>query len=326
VFKIFMLKFISEETNRLDKFIASKVEVSRSRVQKTIKEGQVMVDGIIILDTDYDVVPGNKVELPEFVKEELKAFDFDLKVVYENDDLAVIDKPAGLVVHPGAGNMENTLANALLHRFPGIESVGEPHRPGIVHRLDEDTSGLILIAKTPAGYEYLKQLFLDHKVEKEYLALVNGVPAKMHDIINAPLERQPLKQKMKVGSGKEAITEYWVKGSNGSNGENGSLQFSLLRVKLHTGRTHQIRAHLAHIGHPIVGDKVYGKKDDQLDRPARHASQTEGNKIAGVAGRQFLHANRLKFQLMDGTWIELESELPEELKQVLINLEVRLPL
>src|SRR3989338_2683891 len=199
VFKIFMLKFISEETNRLDKFIASKVEVSRSRVQKTIKEGQVMVDGIIILDTDYDVVPGNKVELPEFVKEELKAFDFDLKVVYENDDLAVIDKPAGVVVHPGAGNMENTLANALLHRFPGIESVGEPHRPGIVHRLDEDTSGLILIAKTPEAFDYFKNLFLERKVEKEYLALAHGIPAKQHGLIDLPIQRVPLKQKMKIG-------------------------------------------------------------------------------------------------------------------------------
>lgn len=310
------MEFISEKTNRLDKFIASRVDVSRSRVQKAIKEGKVTVDGVVVLDSDYDVTVGNKIELPEFAKDELKASSLELNVVYENGDLAVIDKPAGLVVHPGAGNTENTLANALLTRFPGVESVGEPHRPGIVHRLDEDTSGLIIIAKTPEGFEYLKQQFLNHRVEKEYLALVHGVPSKKHDVINAPLEKVPLKQRMKVGSGKEAITEYWIlsvtrpfmdeKDADKSAGYS-SRQFSLLRVKLHTGRTHQIRAHLSHIGHPIIGDTVYGKGDPM------------------VLNRQFLHAYRLKFQLLDGTWLELESELPQDLKEVLKKFEIIYP-
>jgi 23S rRNA pseudouridine1911/1915/1917 synthase len=291
------MEFVVDTTDRLDKFLASKVPVSRSRVQKAIKEGKVTVNGVIVLAPDYDVGVGSKVVLPEFESDELKAYNLDLNVVYENTDLAVIDKPAGLVVHPGAGNKDDTLANALLTRFSGIEKVGEPHRPGIVHRLDEDTSGLILVAKTVAGYDYAKQLFLDHKVEKEYLALVQGIPKKRHDIINAPLEKLPLKQKMRVGRGKEAITEYWVVADSLD-------EVALLRVKLHTGRTHQIRAHLAHIGHPIIGDRIYGQRDEILNR-------------------QFLHAYRLKFQLMDGTWIELESELPLVLKTVLEKFDIK---
>ncbi len=288
---------------RLDKFLALQhSEVSRGRIQKAIKAGLVLVNGQKTLETDFQLKETDQVELPEFVKEELKPSNIELKVIFENDDCAVIDKPAGLVVHPGAGNTEDTLANALLTRFPGIDKVGEPHRPGIVHRLDEDTSGLILVAKNQEALDYFKQQFQDRKVEKEYLALVHGVPLKQHDIIDAPLEKVPLKQKMKVGTGKEAVTEYWVKGVNGGKGE-GALQFSLLRVKLHTGRTHQIRAHLAHIGHPIVGDAVYGKRSDMLNR-------------------QFLHAHRLKFQLLDGTWLELHSPLPAQLQQVLTQLNI----
>ncbi len=295
-----MLEFIADTTNRLDRFVASKVEVSRSKVQKAIKDGKVMVDGIIILDPDFDVIVGNKVTLPKFEPEALKPSDTVLKIVFENNDLAVIDKPAGMVVHPGAGNLDNTLANALLRYFPGIEKVGEPHRPGIVHRLDEDTSGLILVAKNVAAHEYFKKLFQDHNIEKEYLALVHRIPKDKHSVINAPLEKVPLKQKMKVGTGKEAITEYWVLKEGRINGLD---QVALLRVKLHTGRTHQIRAHLAYMDHPIVGDTVYGNK----------------NKLQDVKfiSRQFLHAYRLKFQLLDKTWIELTSDLPQELSQVL---------
>jgi 23S rRNA pseudouridine1911/1915/1917 synthase len=288
-----MLKFTATQKDRLDKFIASEVQVSRSEVQRAIKSGKVSINDKVVEETDFQVKEGDLITLPEFVKEELQASDLDLKIVFENNDLAVIDKPAGLVVHPGAGNKENTLANILISKYPDIRNVGEPHRPGIVHRLDEDTSGLIVIAKTQAAYEFLKNSFLERKVEKEYLALSHGVPAKLHGMIDAPLEKVPLKQKMKVGTGKEALTEYFVLGSDEAG------QFSLFRVKLHTGRTHQIRAHLAHIGHPIVGDNVYGRADK------------------AIIDRQFLHAYRLKIQLLDGTWLEVESELPTDLKEVL---------
>jgi len=295
-----MLNFVAEKKDRLDKFIAGNIpDVSRSKVQKAIKDGLVLVNGTKVCETDFQLKALDTVELPEFIKEELKASDIELNVIFENDDIAVIDKPAGLVVHPGAGNMEDTLAQALLTRYPGIENVGDPHRPGIVHRLDEDTSGLILVAKNQPALEYFKEQFQNRTIEKEYLALVVGVPAKKHDIINEPLEKVPLKQKMRVGSGKEAITEYFVQGSDASG------HFALIRVKLHTGRTHQIRAHLAYIGHPILGDKIYGQKSELLNR-------------------QFLHAFRLKFQLPDKSWVELESELTPELKAVLKHLEIRI--
>ncbi len=287
---------------RLDKFLAEQhQEVSRSRIQKAIKNGQVLVNGQKVLEPNFEISATDAIELPE-LKDELKPSNIPLKVLFENDDAAVIDKPAGLVVHPGAGNTEDTLAQALLSRYPGIETVGDPHRPGIVHRLDEDTSGLILIAKTQPALEFFKQQFQDRTVEKEYLALVHGVPPKKHDIINAPLEKVPLKQKMKVGSGKEAVTEYFVINSDPTG------QFSLIRVKLHTGRTHQIRAHLSHIGHPIFGDQVYGMQFKEAD--------------AQSLDRQFLHAYKLKFKLLDGTWLELKSELPIELAAVLKNISI----
>ncbi len=293
-----MLKFTALKKDRLDKFLAGLIpEVSRGRIQKAIKDGQVSVGGITKTETDFQLKENDAVELPEFAEEELKASTLELKVVFENDEVAVIDKPAGMVVHPGAGNTEDTLAQALMTLYPGIEKVGEPHRPGIVHRLDEDTSGLILIAKTSASYDYFKNLFLERKVEKEYLALVHGVPAKQHDTIDLPIERVPLKQKMKIGLGKPAQTEYYTL----KTGEIPGLdQVALFRVKLHTGRTHQIRLHLSALGHPIIGDSLYGKKEDFQFLP-----------------RQFLHAYKLKFQLPDGSWIELFSPLPPDLKETL---------
>ena len=166
---------------------------------------------------------------------------------------------------------------------------------------------MILVAKTSAAYDYLKKLFQQREVEKEYLALVHKVPEKKHDIINLPLEKVPQKQKMSVRDGsapggkvKEAMTEYWVLKEGKIDGLD---QVALIRVKLHTGRTHQIRAHLSYIGHPIIGDEVYGKEYKQQDLK--------------IIDRQFLHAYRLKFRLMDSTWLELDSELPEDLKSVL---------
>jgi 23S rRNA pseudouridine1911/1915/1917 synthase len=301
------LEFISEETNRLDKFLASKVDVSRGRVQKAIREGKVMVDGIIILEPDFDVTIGNKVGMQEFDSDELKPSDIKLKIVFENDDLAVIDKPAGLVVHPGAGNPENTLSNALLTYFPAIRNVGDAHRPGIVHRLDEDTSGLIVIAKTQATYEFLKKSFQDRTVEKEYLALAHGKPEQLHGFIDLPIAKSPSHRKMKIGDeedGKAAKTEYFVVSQSNPDGLD---QYTLYRVKLHTGRTHQIRVHMNAIGHPLVGDSTYGVYKQQ-DRK--------------LIDRQFLHAYRLKFKLMDGTWLELKSPLPDDLAKVLSQLGI----
>jgi 23S rRNA pseudouridine1911/1915/1917 synthase len=300
-----MIEFIADTTNRLDKFLASKIDVSRARIQKAIRTGDVTVDGIIIIDPDFDVALGNIVSLPEFDSGELKAYDLDLKIVFENHDLLVIDKPAGLVVHPGAGNADKTLANILISKYPSIKNVGDPHRPGIVHRLDEDTSGLIVVAKTQEAYEFLKQTFQDRNIDKEYLALVHGKVEKLHGFVDLAIGKASSHRKMKIDdAGKVAKTEYWVMGTR----IEGLDEMTLLRVKLHTGRTHQIRVHMNAIGHPLVGDQTYGKfqKAD-----------------LSFINRQFLHAYRLKFQLMDQTWIELVSPLPEDLQAVLTQLGIK---
>lgn len=306
------MELISDSSERLDKFLASKVSVSRGRVQAAIKNETIRVNDKVISQPDHRLKIGDKIEFSEFVEENLQPMEFDLKIVFENEDFLVLDKPSNLVVHPGAGHKQDTLSNALIAKYPQIAKVGEPARPGIVHRLDEDTSGLILVAKTPAGYEYGKNLFLTRQVEKEYITLVHGIPNKLHEIINAPIGRTSTHLKMKVGVGKEAVTEYRVLADN--SGSEGVDEMALLRVKLHTGRTHQIRVHMAHIGHPVVGDQLYGgqfKKPDQQ-----------------LLDRQFLHACQLKFKLQDGTFLDLTSELPEDLKNILkkvnINYDARI--
>jgi 23S rRNA pseudouridine1911/1915/1917 synthase len=309
------MEFVVDQPARLDKYLASKVSVSRGRVQRAIKDGEVLVNGKKVLEPDFSVSVGDKLELPEFVNEAMKPSDIKLKIVYENDYMAVVDKPAGLIVHPGAGQKDETLSNALLSYFPGVESVGEPHRPGIVHRLDEDTSGLLLVAKKPEAYEYLKKLFLSREIEKEYLTLVHGVVDKLHGVIDTPIGKTSTHTKMAAKGGsalgqkdtvwKAAVTEYSVLKTSLPDAID---QFTLLRVKLHTGRTHQIRVHLSSIDHPVVGDQLYGGKFKQSDQQLTH--------------RQFLHAYKLKFKLMDGTWLELSSKLPIELKQVLSKIGI----
>jgi 23S rRNA pseudouridine1911/1915/1917 synthase len=193
--------------------------------------------------------------------------------------------------------------------------VGEKFRPGIVHRLDEDTSGLMVVAKNSVAYDYLKELFADRKVEKEYLALVHGIPQMEHDIIDVPVTKNFTQRKMKAGEGKDALTEYTVIADNAdqieaqTSAKAGVDQMALLRVKLHTGRTHQIRVHLSHIKHPIVGDQTYGGNFKKTD--------------PNLIGRQFLHAFHLKFKKMNGEWLDLQSQLPDDLKQLLNKLGIK---
>ncbi len=300
-----MLKFTSDKTERLDKFLAQVVEKSRGAVQKAIKAGVVTVNTKPVSETDHKVFSGDIIELPEFTEFVFQPSTRDLKIVYEDNDLAVIDKPAGLIVHPGAGKTEDTLSHALLTKFPQIKNVGEKFRPGIVHRLDEDTSGLLLIAKTPDAYEYLKKLFMERKVQKEYLALVHGVPQMLHDFIDAPLIKSFKQRKMRVGPGREAVTEYTVL----TESAEGVDQMALLKVNLHTGRTHQIRVHMAHIKHPIVGDQIYGGEFKKTD--------------LALINRQFLHAYRLRFKKLDGTSLDLTSPLPAELQSVLSRVGIK---
>lgn len=308
-----MLEFVVDETERIDKYLAARTGVSRGRVQAAIKSGAVEVNGKVVTESDFKVQVGQVIRLPEFEDGTLKPMQYDLKIVYENADILVIDKPHNLVVHPGAGHKHDTLSNALIARHPEIAGVGDPARPGIVHRLDEDTSGLIVVAKTAAGFEYMKNLFLTRQIEKEYITLVHGVPAKMHDFISEPIGRSSTHVKMKVGIGKEAKTEYRILETNektvqGGQENDGLDQMALLRVKLHTGRTHQIRVHMAYMGHPVVGDQLYGGQFKKTD--------------SQLIDRQFLHAAQLKFKLPDGTLLDLGSELPQDLQEVLKKVNI----
>lgn len=300
------MNFVADQTERLDKYLAAQTKVSRGRVQAAIKSGVVRVNNLVVTEPDYKVNPADTIELPEFEDDTLQPMEYDLKIVYENDDILVIDKPASLVVHPGAGHKQDTLSNALIARYPQIREVGDPARPGIVHRLDEDTSGLIVAAKTPTGYDYMKNLFLNRDIQKEYITLVHGVPSKLHGIIDEPIGRSSTHVKMKVGIGKDALTEWRVLATNEQ--ETGVDKMALLRVKLHTGRTHQIRVHMAHIGHPIFGDQLYGGMHKKSDGESTN--------------RQFLHAASLRFSLPDDTLIDLESPLPDELQALLKQFKI----
>jgi 23S rRNA pseudouridine1911/1915/1917 synthase len=236
--------------------------------------------------------------VPPAEEVELVPQPMPLSVVYEDDDLIVVDKPAKLVVHPAPGHESGTLANALLARYPDLP-IDEDGRPGIVHRLDKDTSGLIIVAKDDASRRNLQGQFKEGQVDKIYLALVEGTVEPERGIVDAPIGRDPKNRKrmavVRTG-GRQAVTEYRILEHLGG--------FTLLEVRPRTGRTHQVRVHLAFVQHPVVGDRVYGRRKQRL-----------------AVERQFLHAHRLSFLLpTSGQAVELESELPVELASVLQDL------
>jgi len=286
------------EIKRLDLFLREKIpQLSRSRIQKAIKDGQVKVNGLIAR-------PGQKLKPQEVVEisveekaaaSDLEAQPIELEVIYEDEQILVIDKPFGLVVHPGSGLTGGTLANGLIFYYPEIKEVGSPLRPGIVHRLDKDTSGLIVVARTQAAYNSLRQQFEDRTVEKIYLGLARGRFKEKEGIIDLPVGRHPaLRQKMSVKSKKPrlALTRYEVLRE--------FRHSTFLALKPLTGRTHQLRVHLAAIGHPLVGDSRYG--------------QTQGNRRQQER-RLFLHAFRLSFRHpLSGEKVEFESPLPPALE------------
>lgn len=297
---------------RLDVFVARRCPgLSRSLVQRLIREGRVTVD-------DRPARAGQRLErgdrvlvrVPPREPEALCPEPIPLTIVYEDDDLLVVDKPAGLTVHPAAGLpagqagvRRGTLAAALLAHRPELAGVGGPERPGIVHRLDRDTSGLLVVAKNEAARAALARQWKARQVEKGYVALVHGRLEPPEGVIDAPIGRDPRhRQRMAVvESGRAARTVYLVRRylPDQPAGRGG---YSLVEVAPSTGRTHQIRVHFAALGHPLVGDRVYG-------RPST------------VLGRQFLHAYRLAFRHpVDGRPLELESPLPEELSAALARL------
>ncbi len=261
---------------RLDRIVALIVDVSRSDAAAVIASGGARVDGRVATSGKVRLSEGQLVDVdPTSVPTvPLPAADpsVEFGVVYVDDEVIVIDKPAGLVVHPGAGNATGTLVNGLLARFPEIRGVGEPIRPGIVHRLDAGSSGLLVVARTQHGADALIEQFADHSATRLYEALVWGVPDAPHGIIDAPIGRDrgdPMKMAV-VANGRSARTDYQVIGSYSM-----PAVVSRLECRLETGRTHQIRVHLASIGHPLVGDPVYSRRRPMLGltRPFLHAAE-----------------------------------------------------
>ena len=295
--------FDKKTPERLDKFLVELLqEFSRSRIQALIADGFVAVNGRAAKKAGQSLESGSSVtvRIPPSAPTELIAEEIPLDIVFENEDLIVINKPAGMVVHPAAGHSSGTLVNAMLGYDPDLEGIGGEERPGVVHRLDKDTSGLILLAKNERAHRWLQDQFRLRKVEKTYLALVDGKPPTPSGRVETYIGRDPSHRKrMAVVSesrGREAISEYKTVESFRNH--------TLLEFHPLTGRTHQIRLHCAFLGCPIVGDEVYGKKKPTVP-----------------INRHFLHAYRLRIILPREKEARLfEASLPAELEQVLISL------
>jgi 23S rRNA pseudouridine1911/1915/1917 synthase len=297
------------EGSRLDRFLVSVLPShSRSQIQRLIRDGQVLVQGLAGR-ANQPVKVGQEihVEIPEPVDPEPQPEALPLAIVYQDRDLIVIDKPPGMVVHPAAGHESGTLVNALLHHIDDLSGIGGERRPGIVHRLDRGTSGLMVVAKHDASHAELARQFRERQIEKEYIALVWGeVHAGRR--IDAPIGRDPVnRKKMSARSrrSREAVTRIvraeWI-----------HPMLTLAHVAIHTGRTHQIRVHLSAIGHPVVGDPLYGGVHRRVPGDLRAVTHLE---------RPFLHAARLAFSHpSDGRRMEFESRLPADLQAVLDEL------
>jgi 23S rRNA pseudouridine1911/1915/1917 synthase len=286
----------TDRGQRLDQFLHNELpQYSRSRLQDWINQGRVQVNGVAA-KRSYLLKGAEQIEVSPADLTPLRAApeDVPLEVLYQNDDVIAINKPAGMVVHAGAGRHSGTLVNALVHRFGTLSSVGGDLRPGIVHRLDRLTSGVILVAKTDAAHRHLAAQFSNRNVEKVYLALVHGRMKVDAGQITKPIARDPIRRirmTAKSATGRQAVTEYKVlKHLEG---------YSYLEVKIGTGRTHQIRVHLASIGHPVAGDKLYGAPPATL-------------------ARFFLHAHRITFASpTSGERVTITAPLPRELEEFL---------
>jgi 23S rRNA pseudouridine1911/1915/1917 synthase len=299
---------VSEDSagQRLDRFLASVLGThSRSQIQRLIENGRVQVAGRAG-KSNQAVKAGQVVtiDVPEPLPASLEPEPLPLTIVYEDSDLVVVDKPAGMVVHPAAGHAGGTLVNALLHYISDLSGVGGEKRPGIVHRLDRGTSGLMVVAKHDASHDELARQFHDREVEKEYVALVWGT-VHAGRRIDAPIGRDPVDRKKmsaKARRSRAAVTR--IVGA-----EHFGRALTLARVAIHTGRTHQIRVHLSAIGHPVVGDSLYGGIHRHVPGDLRAVSRLD---------RPFLHAARLAFKHpADSRRLEFTSELPDDLQRVL---------
>ena len=299
--KVFTVQ-TGQET-RLDKFLVRSLpELSRTRLQSLIKDGAVSVDSLPVIKNGFVLEAGQQVSIhiPDAEPVELQAESIPLNVVFENDDLVIINKPAGMVVHPAPGHSSGTLVHAALGSFDDLQGIGGEIRPGIVHRLDKDTSGLIIIAKNDQSLRWLQDQFRLRKVEKIYLALVDGKPPTPTGRIEAAIARDPAHRKQMAvvseGRGRSAVTEYKTLAQ--------FPEHTLIEAHPFTGRTHQIRLHMAFLNCPIVGDVVYGHKKNSVE-----------------IERHFLHAARISI-ILPGEKVSrtFTAELPQELKAVLDDL------
>ena len=295
--------------DRLDKALAKATDLSRARLQALIADGHVAVSGQIEISAKAKVPEGARFEIrvPPAVEAQAQPQDIPLDVVFEDEHLIVVDKPAGMVVHPAAGNPNGTLVNALLHHCRGqLSGIGGVARPGIVHRIDKDTSGLLVVAKSDKAHEGLAKQFKDHSIERRYLAVCGGHLRTSEGTISTRIGRSDAnRKKMAVldknsSRGKHAVTHYKLLKKLKSA--------SLIECRLETGRTHQVRVHCASIGHALLGDPVYGRTPAEL------------RKILKDLGfeRQALHAASLGFEHpATGKWLEFGSELPEDMQELI---------
>ena len=301
--KVFRFKISNVSEERLDRALVPLMPaLSRSRIQSLIRENLVKVNTVIITKSGWAVNPGDEIELilPEVVETSLIAEDIPLTIVFENENLAIVNKPAGMVVHPAAGHSSGTLVNAALAEFEDLEGIGGELRPGIVHRLDKETSGLIVLAKNDRTLTALQDQFRNRLVHKVYQALVDGKPPTPTGRVEAAIARDPShRKKMAIvspGKGRNAETEYRTLES--------FPQHTLIEAHPITGRTHQIRLHMAFLKCPIVGDKVYGRVHPSVE-----------------INRHFLHAARLTITLPgNASPTTFEAPLPNELIQILEGL------
>ncbi len=289
-----------DQTGRLDKFLVECLpDFSRARLQNLIKDEKVIVNGLVTIKTGHTIEAGDEVriDIPPLQSSELIPEDIPLDIIFQNSDLAVINKPAGMVVHPAAGHNSGTLVHAALAAIPDLQGIGGEERPGIVHRLDKETSGLIVLAKNEKAHRWLQDQFRLRTVKKVYLALVDGKPPTPTGRIEAEIARDPSHRKQMAvvasGRGRPAVTEYQTLEQ--------FEHFTLIEAHPLTGRTHQIRLHLVFIGCPIVGDTIYGHKKASVE-----------------LDRHFLHAARLSFRFPDEKEPHtFEAPLPSELVKVL---------
>jgi 23S rRNA pseudouridine1911/1915/1917 synthase len=293
-----------EKGLRLDKYLVNCLpDLTRSRLQGLVEDGFVRVDGVMAVKSGMMLQGGESVEvrIPPPEPAGVQAEEIPLQIVFENDDLMIINKPAGMVVHPAAGHSRGTLINAALAYAPEIEGIGGEQRPGVVHRLDKDTSGLILMAKNDRAHQWLQEQFRSRQVEKTYLALVDGKPPTPQGRIEAPVGRDPSHRKQMAvvpeSRGRAAVSEYRTRTQYPKH--------TLLEVHPITGRTHQIRLHMAFLGCPIVGDTVYGHRTPTL-----------------ALDRQFLHAWRIRVVLPGEEQLsQFEADLPSDLADALAGLK-----